>query len=225
MMDHDPSPTDNGQSPYDPPKALDPAPASPPVVAGDKPKRPGAPFGIGLTLIICGSLAALFGIFGGLFTMTASAMVSSMAMLGNMAGDPTAQQTLDAIIESSGSIYVVQGALQVVMGIISVLALVAGIGLVKYRAWGLKAARVWAGLALIYILVSLVVNFIYVMPASEKMMETIMGLNPAGGVNPLSGMTSSISTFSQIFGSMLLAVLPVLALVLLSKDKVKACLS
>jgi hypothetical protein len=203
--------------------ALGESPPSPGPQALGKPKRPGAPFGIGLTLIICGSLAALFGVFGGLFTMTASSMLSGAMMAGAMA-DPAARQVFDAVMADSKWIYVVQGAMQVVMGLISVLALVAGIGLMKYRLWGRKLSLVWAGFALAYIVVSLFINIVYIMPASERLVQAMLGMT-GGGANPFSGMISNMSGISQVLGSLLLAVLPVLTLVLISKDKIRTCLS
>jgi hypothetical protein len=198
--------------------------ASPgPQATPGKPKRPGAPFGIGLTLIICGSLAALFGVFGGLFTMTTSSMLSGM-MTAGIRADPAVKQAFDAVMADSKWIYVVQGVMQTIMGLISVLALVAGIGLMKYRLWGRKLALVWAGFALAYIVISLFINFIYIMPASEKLVQAMLALT-GGSANPFSGMMTNLGGVSQIFGSLLLAVLPVLTLVLISKDKIRKCLS
>jgi hypothetical protein len=218
--------SEGGSNPYDAPRSPDAAP-EPTATATTKPRRPGAPFGIGLTLIICGSLASLFGVFGGLFTMATSSMMSKMAAFGAGAGDPAARQMIEAAIADAGSIYVVSGALQVVMGFISVLALVAGIGLVKYRLWGRKLSLTWAAVALGYIVVSVVVNLAYIMPATDKMMQAMLSASQASGQPNLlsSGMMSSIGGLSSIFGSLLLAILPVLTLILISKDKIKNSLS
>jgi hypothetical protein len=154
-------------------------------------------------------------------------MMSKVAALGAGAGDPAARQMIEAAMADAGPIYVVSGALQVVMGFISILALVAGIGLVKYRLWGRKLSLTWAAVALGYIVVSVVVNLTYIMPATDKMMQAMLSASQASGQPNLlsSGMMSSIGGLSSIFGSLLLAVLPVVTLILISKDKIKDCLS
>ncbi len=210
---------------YDPPNDIAGGPEPPPPeTAAGKTKRPGAPFGIGLTLIICGSLAALGGVFGGLFTMMTNSIMSNIAGLG-AAGNPDGMQAIQDAMAASKSLYVVQGSLQVVMGVISVLALIAGIGLMKYRRWGQKLSITWAGLALAYIVMSLIVNFVYILPKSEAMVEAMMAGMPDGGGAAFSGMSSGVSAATQIFYALFLAVLPMLTLIMISKDKIKQCLT
>ena len=175
-----------------------PAPGVAPRPQG-RPKRPSAPFTIGITLIVGGALMCLAGGVGMIIYLWMSA---SDQPLGNLR--TPVQPVLMAL---SGAQFG-----------LSVVAIVAGAGLVGYRAWGRVLSLVWAVAGLVEIVVSLVVNFAFALPAARKMLQ---GLDLPADSAPAMRMGMAMSTVMTIISSLALTVVPILVLILMTRSSAK----
>jgi hypothetical protein len=168
-----------------------------------RPKRSGAPLGLGITLIAGAGVLLLFSAA----THAMNAWLRSSQSSGIKIPD----------IGTEG----VQLAMTLVQAALSLIALAAGIGLVRYRTWGRHLSIGWAVAALAYVVTSTAVSLLYIMPASQRAMQAM----------ELPGNSSETIRAGLVFGSVMslagavvLAVTPTLTLVLMTRLKVRqAC--
>lgn len=200
---------DNNEHPYVvPPPAPGPtgfhAPPPPGVPVGafaePLPKRPSAPFGIGLTLIIGGGLMLLLDLVG--FAMLLWAQSSTARGLGI----PMPQTMM------------VQYILPLVQAILSIVAIVAGIGLIGYRAWARQLSIGWAAVALVEIVLAAVVNFVWVLPATQRLTQNA-NLPEASAQS--THVMAAFGAAMSVLWTVILAVLPVLTLILMTRPSAK----
>lgn len=185
---------------------------------------------MGILLIIFGSLYLFTSLLAVVFTFLASTFMSSVAGMGAAAQkgavDPN---SLAALVSDMKMVYCIQGIEKLVTSALSGLSLAAGIGLYRYRAMGLKLAFWWAVAALAYLVAESGIYAGVIIPAMTRFMSGL-----TGQIGAVMGQGAPGSMFSDPFGSigivgniimnLIMAVMPVLTIVFMTREKVKrAC--
>jgi hypothetical protein len=163
-------------------------------------RRSSVPLVIGTTLIVGAGVLMLLAFFG-------SAMSYWMRTSSYSGVSIPKTGTEDA-----------QLAMAFVRGALSLLALASGIGLVRYRAWGRNMAIGWAMAALADLAIETTVNMVYIMPASQRAMESI---NLPGGTAQAMQAAGTVGIAGSLVWALILAVTPVITLILMPKEKVR----
>jgi hypothetical protein len=211
------------QPPPDPNAAPEAAPTD---VEPTAQTRSGAPRLLGIFLIICGSLLALGGIVGGLITFAASMLVGSVGGMGDMMGDSGGALSDVGQLQP---LYNAQGTMKIIEGLLSIVALIAGIWLLGYKRRGRILGLIWAGLALCFLIADFAVYFLVIMPTMSRIMEITMAQL---GELPLadSSMMGQLGSFSDLGAvgfvliNLFLAALPLVTLLVLTRRSVaEAC--
>jgi len=96
--------------------------------------------------------------------------------------------------------------------VMAALLLAGGIGLVNRRAWSVTTLRVWAVARIVFVVV---VTWI-----SSRMMDEMLQGMPATGASP--GMVQSFQTVGLAMGLIWGCALPILVLIWLAREKIKA---
>ncbi len=190
-----------------------PALMTPPVDPGEISHRPSAwPMVIGVIAIIFGSLAILQGCFGA---------VSSLFMSSLSAIVPAEQATVYDAMEGLKPWMIIGAVLALALGI---LLLVAGIGLVRRRAWSPTACMAWAGIKMVFVVGYTILGDMARQTQFEAMQE-MMQQDP----NMPAGMPAMMGSFFQVFGVFAIVLgilwgwaLPVFLLIWFSRKKIKA---
>jgi len=101
------------------------------------------------------------------------------------------------------------------------IALAAGIGLVRYRTWGRQLSIAWAVAALVFLISSTAVSFFYIMPASQRAMHS---MELPGNSREAMRVSLAFGIVMALAWTVVLAVTPTLTLILMTRPKVKqAC--
>jgi hypothetical protein len=180
--------------------------AGPPPGAGPEaapvpvPKRSSAPLGIGITLIAGGALLLLFS----LGSLAVTFFVRSPAA--------------SAFVIQDKGVQVLQVVMPLVQSALCIVALVAGIGLVKYRAWGRSLSIGWAVVALADLVLGAVVTYAYVLPVTSRLMQS--GTLPAGGEQAVA-IGTTVGAAMSGFWTLILAVTPILTLIFMTGQGAK----
>ncbi len=190
-----------------------PALMTPPVEPGEIPHPPSAwPKVIGVITIIFGSLAILQGCLGAVSTLFLGAFASVA---------PQEQEALFQAMEDLKPWMIIGAVLTLALGI---LLLVAGIGLVRRRAWSPTACMVWAGIKMMFVVGNTILADMAQQAQFEAMQE-MMQQDP----NMPAGMPAMMGSFMQVFGVFAIVVgilwgwaLPVFLLIWFSRSKIKA---
>ena len=184
-------------------------------------KRSGLPRAIGYLLVIGGAALLLGGLVGGVLLLIASAALDGMAGMTALV-EPSSAGGRGGPFADLAIVSTTKGALMLTMAAISLLGLIAGVGVVRARPFGERVARVWAGLALLYLAGDVVADVVRVRPALERalgelaaQMESAGGAAddlgvPVGALETLGG----LGTVGTVANAVFLAVLPALCLVL-----------
>ena len=102
----------------------------------------------------------------------------------------------------------------IILSVVGMLAnfalLISGIGLLTYRNWGRTLSNVYSVVAILYAIVTLVLNLFF--------MPDILSKLPDGGEDP-------VRNAGNIIGSCISLIYPIILLVFLNKSEVKECLS
>jgi hypothetical protein len=192
----------------------------------DEAKRSGAPRLLGIFLIVCGALLTLGGVVGGLLTFAASMLVGGVGAMGEALGE---SGTALADMNLLEPVYTAQGTMKLVEGLLSIVALIAGVWLLGYRRRGRLLALVWAGLALGFLVADFAVYFLVVLPATARMMELTMeqmGDLQLGGSDMFGGVGSlaDVGIVGFVAVDLFLAALPIVTLIVLTRRSVaEAC--
>ncbi len=190
-----------------------PALMTPPVEPGEIPHPPSAwPKVIGVITIIFGSLAILGGCSGA---------VSSLFMSSLSGLVPEEQATMYDAMEGLKPWMIIGAVLALALGI---LQLVAGIGLVRRRAWSPTACMVWAAIKMVFVVGYTILGDMARQAQFEAAQEMIQQ-DP----NMPAGMAAMMASFFQVFGVFAIVVgilwgwaLPVFLLIWFSRGKIKA---
>ena len=190
-----------------------PALMTPPVDPGEIPQQPSAwPMVIGVIAIIFGSLAILQGCFGAVSTL----FMSSLSAIA-----PAEQATMFEAMEDLKPWMVTGAVLTLALGI---LLLVAGIGLVRRRAWSPTACMVWAGIKMMFV----VGNTILADMAQQAQIEALQEMMQQDPNMP-AGASAMMGSFMQVFGAFTIVLgilwgwaLPIFLLIWFSRSKIKA---
>ncbi len=186
---------------------------TPPVEPGEIPHRPSAwPMVIGVIAIIFGSLAILQGCLGAVSTLFMSSLSGLM---------PAEQATMFDAMDDLKPWMIIGAVLTLALGI---LLLVAGIGLVRRRAWSPTACMVWAGIKMMFVVGNTILADM-VQQAQFEAMQEVMQQDP----NMPAGMPAMMGSFFQVFGVFTIVLgilwgwaLPVFLLIWFSRSKIKA---
>ncbi|MCH8152385.1 MAG: hypothetical protein IH830_08445 [Planctomycetes bacterium] len=186
---------------------------TPPVEPGEIPHRPSAwPMVIGVIAIIFGSLAILQGCFGAVSSLFMSSLSGFM---------PAEQATMLDAMEGLKPWMIIGAVLTLALGI---LLLVAGIGLVRRRAWSPTACMVWAGIKMMFVVGNTILADMAQQAQFEAMQE-MMQQDP----NMPAAMPAMMGSFMQVFGVFTIVLgilwgwaLPVFLLIWFSRGKIKA---
>lgn len=173
------------------------------------------PLGLGLTLVIGGSLYTLYGMGTGLYLMFFSTFMDFFPSSFTVAGEVDPFK----VVAMMKPLYLVQGAEKLAAGIVSIMGIIAGAGMMQYKEWGRRMGLVWAGGALLYLSVDVVLYFLVMRPAGERLfleMSRQFASIQGGGVS-VSGFMTAILPVSLQWGSVMflltilfMAVLPCL---------------
>lgn len=179
---------------------------APPTDAGepDRPQRGSSwPTVIGTIAIVFGSLAAVGSLCHALTPLVTQKIASLVP-----------EETAKAIQAGQMQLlWTILGSL-VAIGL-GALLLVAGIGLVKHRRWGVKTTTVWAVLKIIYALA-----VTGMMPAAQKQALEAMQQDP-NFPNLPAGFAGVIMAVAMIVSVLWLSALPVFMLIWFSRGKIK----
>ncbi len=186
---------------------------TPPVEPGEIPHRPSAwPMVIGVIAIIFGSLAILQGCFGAVSSLFMSSLSGLM---------PTEQATMLDAMEGLKPWMIIGAVLTLALGI---LLLVAGIGLVRRRAWSPTACMVWAGIKMVFVVGNTILADM-AQQAQFEVMQEMMQQDP----NMPAAMPAMMGSFMQVFGVFTIVLgilwgwaLPVFLLSWFSRSKVNS---
>lgn len=186
---------------------------TPPIDAGEIPQQPSAwPKVIGVITIIFGSLAILQGCVGA---------VSSLFMSSLSAIVPAEQAAVYDAMEDLKPWMIIGAVLALGLGI---LLLVAGIGLVRRRAWSPTACMVWAGIKMVFVVGYTILGDMAQQAQFEAMQE-MMQQDP----NMPAAMPAMMGSFMQVFGVFTIVLgilwgwaLPVFLLIWFARSKIKA---
>ena len=171
-------------------------------------RRTKIPLGIGITLIVCGSLAVTFALPQ---IVTAALGVSIMDIFSFNNTVANKQFTASKMIQEKQQLTAMLS--QTVYLAMSIWALIAGVWLKSYRPHGLKHALLWAKAALLYIIFTQTVFFSLTLPET-KAIYAELGLPSHSGI--------LIAT--DIVGLLFSAALPIVVWILLARKKVEeAC--
>ena len=153
---------------------------TPPSDPAEVPPSPSTwPTAIGVIAIVLGGVGALGGCVGA-FSPLFMGMMQSIVPEGQVTG-------LESMMD--WAVWLV--AVSIVSMLIAVLLLVAGIGVIKRRAWGPKVALVWAGLKMIFVIVHSVAGYLIQIAQFEAM---------ANDQNMPAGMGAFVGSLMQAFG-------------------------
>lgn len=185
-----------------------------PGTEAPEPVRTSVPRVLGIFLIVTGSLLALGGIIGGLVTFAAGMLAGSVGAMGDSMGDAG---TALADMNLLRPVYNAQGAMKVIEGLLSIVAIIAGVWLIGYRRRGRLLALVWAGLALAFLVADFGVYFAVILPATREMMELTMSqMGDLQGV----GSFADLGAVGFVAVDLFLALLPIVTLVLATRRSV-----
>ena len=190
------------------------------------PRRSAIPLGMGITLLVGGGLLALGGLSSGAMGILGSAMPGGPYMQPGMEITPQ----LESAMEPMAQTQLASAILNLIQGALSVLAIVAGVGLVRYRAWGRKLGLLWATAAVVFVLASLVAQFEMIRPMARGMTEMMTAQMEAQGSPPPppgmfeEGLFYRLGAAAVIFNHVLLAITPIVAWALLTRPSAeRAC--
>jgi len=159
-----------------------------------------------LSSIIFGVFHLIFGAMGFLTTLLALVVTSG--------GMPEGAFDLQALLEEGISWYGTYSKTAMVIGLfVSLLLIVAGIGLFQLREWARKASIVYGIYGLVSGLLGLCVNLFYVTPLLEQLLkETTNEIERAGIIGGMAG---------GIIGVGIALIYPILVLIFMNRRVLK----
>ncbi len=183
-----------------------------------------APKVLGILLIVLGSIYLLYSLFGAIFAFIGSAFAAAVSGMGPSAkGFGNANL---AAMDSLKTIYVIQGIEKLAAAALSALALSSGIGLVQYRAWGLRLALWWGIGSLLYLLADTLVYVGVIMPIMLGFFDSItkQAIPSAGTGMMFFGIMGRLGVAGTILVNLVFTVMPVLTIVFMTRGSVRrAC--
>ncbi len=209
------TPNDPAHGAAAPPARMSPPPPpTPPTMRGDlsMPERQSAwPTVLGVIMVILGSLGALGGCFG-LF----SPLIGEAVMSVVPENDPGR-----ASIEASFGHPGLMVGLSAVTMAVAILLLVAGIGLMRRKAWSRPASLTWAVVKMVTVLASAAIQYPMQQEAMKAQTEAIAA---SGGTAP-AGLTTFMEgavIFGLAFGVLWGWALPIFLLIWFNLKRKKA---
>ncbi len=169
------------------------------------------PTAIGVIAIVVGSVGAMSGCLGA-FSPLIFDLFQRIVPEGQVTG-------LEGMMD--WAVWMV--AVSVVGMLVAVLLLVAGIGITKRRAWGPKAALVWAGLKMIFVVVNSVIGYLVQIAQFEAMQEAIANDQnlPAGMGAFMGSLMQALGIFGLLIGVLWGWALPVFLFIWFSRKKIR----
>ncbi|MCP4131453.1 MAG: hypothetical protein GY754_10770 [bacterium] len=138
-------------------------------------KKSKAPKVFGILLIVFGSIYVLYGIIPEFFVFRRTPVPEELVLL-------------------------IKGVLKLVAVILSIVALVAGIGLVRYKEKsGRKLSLVWGCSALVYLVIETVIHIVVILPMDIR----------------------ALPVFDHLFYQVYLAIMPILIVVMMTRPSAK----
>jgi hypothetical protein len=130
------------------------------------------------------------------------------------------------MLEHVGTFYTAFGLQGVVFLVMSLFLLVVGIGQARYRRWARGQTMVWSTAALLVLAGVVVMNFMVIGPAYERMLEVMTKSIPSGAMPvELSSKLSSMIGGSMGVGTLLMyAPYPIVMMIYFRRDSVKAAM-
>lgn len=165
--------------------------------------RPGAVTGMAITGIVLGSLGLLCNLFG---------IAMNGAMLAKGGRNPMAPNT--PAMDANLTVFQI---VQSVLALAFTAVLLAGsIGALKLKPSAHKTLMAWSVAVLAWVVLTLILQFAWVVPATIEYVKRSQPGNPAMGI-----MGPSI-IFSVIIGAVIYSTMPILFLILWNRPHVKA---
>ncbi len=185
---------------------------TPPSDPAEVPPSPSTwPTAIGVIAIVLGGVGTLGGCVGA-FSPLLMGMIQSIVPEGKV-----------TVLEGMMDWAVWLVAVSIVSMLIAVLLLVAGIGVIKRRAWGPKVALVWAGLKMIFVIVHSVASYLIQIAQFEAMQVAIANdQNMSAGMGTFMGsMMQALGIFGVLIGVLWGWALPVFLFVWFARKKIR----
>jgi hypothetical protein len=181
-------------------------PAAPPTQPGELllPERESNwPTTLGVVAIVFGAMGCLGAIWGVVAAFLARAVSSRMP----------AEHMLQTHLVMPWMSWML--ILSVLSAPVAVALLIAGIGLIKRRKWGITTVKVWAVVKMLLVVVSTVVGHLAVRAQFDAMPQQ------AGSTQQTLMIVNAVGVLSTVFGFLWGWALPVFTLIWLSRNRIK----
>jgi hypothetical protein len=178
----------------------------------------------GALMLVCGAGMLLLAGGAGALALVADAALGAASDLAARGSD----EAFRALISDLGVVLEVKGGMLLLLASLSLAAAIAGIGLLRRRRWGVTLALVWAAVGLCFLVADVVVDASLVLPALDRValaltdeiagdgFEAVASGVPAKMLGSLSG----LGLVGTISNAVFFSVLPILSLIVLSKEKI-----
>ncbi|MCP4131451.1 MAG: hypothetical protein GY754_10760 [bacterium] len=174
-----------------------------------------APKVFGVLLIVFGIIYALYGIISGSYSLISSPDMDSFNSFALFPG--VSKDSVSTMIANLKLITTIQGVLTLVAGLLSIVAVTAGIGLAQYKEkLGRKLSLTWGYIALAYLVVDAIIFAALIMPLQSGMMSAFPAF--AGG---FAGMATGSSVFMYVLVTGFFAVMPILTVAMMTQSSAK----
>lgn len=198
-------------SPYQPPQTPE---AQPP------PNLPQQEPGVIKVFAIIHLVFGGIGIFSGLWGLLSPLISGRMVGLG-MPSSPETDKIVNAQVAYMSEIQWVGVLGGVFTLVLAAMLIVSGIKLLKRQKAGLQWSNRYAWTSIGTKVVNLVVAFLVVVPASNRMVEGMMGELPGGSGGAMGSWLGAATAIGAIVGGVVVFVYPILTLVMLNRKPVK----
>ncbi|MBN1532349.1 MAG: hypothetical protein JXA20_06785 [Spirochaetes bacterium] len=201
-------------------------PGGPAMPVGEE-KPTSIPKVMGILLVVFGSIYLVASLFSAISTLVSSAFITTIFGLGSTISG-AAPPDLAGAVDAMRGVYIVQGLEGLAKAALSAVALAAGIGLMRYAAWGVRLSFWWGVSALAYLVADTGIYIGFIMPATVRFMAIIAGrigqAVHAPSLGLIGGSMAGMGASGILSVNSLMAVMPVLTLVFMTREQVqKAC--
>jgi hypothetical protein len=206
-------------SPYQSPQShMSPQP--PPGLPDVMVREPGAIKTFGVIHLIMAGYGIIMGLFSLLSTLFFQNFSKSFATPSGTSGPSSTEQEMAMTNYMSDLQFYTYISIAFTF-VLAAMLIIAGIGLLKAREKGRVMSIRYAWTSIATKVVALIYTIVVVMPATKRMTDTMYQGMPGG----MSNTMGSIMQYSQIFGILITLAYPILVLVMMKGEKVKAYLA
>ncbi|MFO8070407.1 MAG: hypothetical protein R6V85_00915 [Polyangia bacterium] len=178
----------------------------------------------GALMLVCGASMLLLAGAAGALALVADAALGAAGELA-ASGNEGAFRSLVADL---GVVLEVKGGMLLALAGLSLAAAIAGIGLLRRRRWGITLALVWAAVGLCFLVADVMVDAWVVLPALDRAALALGDEIAGDGFEAVTsgvpvkmlGSLSGLGLVGAISNAVFFAVLPILSLFVLSKNKI-----